>query len=52
MVLASAALGSREAFQYVCVQLQIDVIAFGAASTGNIRQLKALIDELTKREEV
>jgi hypothetical protein len=46
-VLASGALAPREAIGYVCGQTRIEAIVFGASSRGNIRQTKALIDELT-----
>jgi hypothetical protein len=46
-VLASGALPPREAIDYVCRQPKIESIVFGASSRGNIRQTKALIDELT-----
>ena len=46
-VLASGAIEPREAIAYVCRQPQIESIVFGASSRGNIRQTKALIDELT-----
>jgi hypothetical protein len=46
-VLASGALSPREAIDYVCRQPKIESIVFGASSRGNIRQTKALIDELT-----
>ena len=46
-VLASGALSPREAIEYVCGQPRIESIVFGASSRGNIRQTKALIDELT-----
>ena len=46
-VLASGALAPREAIGYVCGQAKIESIVFGASSRGNIRQTKALIDELT-----
>ncbi len=46
-VLASGALAPREAIGYVCGQTRIESIVFGASSRGNIRQTKALIDELT-----
>jgi hypothetical protein len=46
-VLASGALPPREAVDYVCRQKKIESIVFGASSRGNIRQTKALIDELT-----
>ena len=46
-VLASGAIAPREAIEYVCHQPRIEAIVFGASSRGNIRQTKALIDELT-----
>lgn len=46
-VLASGAIAPREAIDYVCRQPRIESIVFGASSRGNIRQTKALIDELT-----
>lgn len=46
-VLASGAITPREAIAYVCAQSKIESIVFGASSRGNIRQTKALIDEMT-----
>jgi len=46
-VLASGAISPREAIDYVCSQPRIESIVFGASSRGNIRQTKALIDELS-----
>ena len=46
-VLASGAISPREAIDYVCKQERIESIVFGASSRGNIRQTKALINELT-----
>lgn len=46
-VLASGALSPREAIDYVCRQPKIESIVFGASSRGNIRQTKAIIDELS-----
>ena len=46
-VLASGAISPREAIEYVCKQPRIESIVFGASSRGNIRQTKALIDELS-----
>jgi hypothetical protein len=46
-VLASGAIAPREAIEYVCAQPRIESIVFGASSRGNIRQTKALIDELS-----
>ena len=48
-VLASGAISPREAIEYVCRQLQIESIVFGASGRANIRQTKALIDELSAR---
>jgi hypothetical protein len=48
-VLASGAISPREAIDYVCRQPKIESIVFGASSRGNIRQTKALIDELSPR---
>lgn len=47
-VLASGAISPREAVAYVCDQPRIESIVFGASSRANIRQTKALIDELTR----
>jgi hypothetical protein len=46
-ILASGAIPAREAVAYVCDQPQIESMVFGASSRGNIRQTKALIDELS-----
>ena len=46
-VLASGAISPRAAIEYVCGQPRIESIVFGASSRSNIRQTKALIDELT-----
>jgi hypothetical protein len=46
-VLASGAIAPREAIDYVCKQSKVEAIVFGASSRGNIRQTKALIDELS-----
>lgn len=46
-VFASGAISPREALGYVCQQPQIESIVFGASGRANIRQTKALIDELT-----
>jgi len=46
-VLASGAIPPRDAIEYVCRQSKIESIVFGASSRGNIRQTKALIDELS-----
>ena len=47
-VLASGAIAPREAIEYVCAQDRVEAIVFGASSRGNIRQTKALIDELSQ----
>ena len=47
-VLASGAITPREAIEYVCAQPKVESIVFGASSRGNIRQTKALIDELSR----
>lgn len=49
-ILASGAIPAREAVAYVCDQPKIEAMVFGASSRGNIRQTKALIDELTQRK--
>lgn len=46
-VLASGAISPRDAIEYVCKQPKIESIVFGASSRANIRQTKALIDELS-----
>lgn len=46
-VLASGAIPPREAIEYVCGQPKVESIVFGASSRGNIRQTKALIDEMS-----
>ena len=46
-VLASGAISPREAIDYVCGQPKIESIVFGASGRANIRQTKALIDELS-----
>ena len=47
-VLASGAISPREAIEYVCAQPKIESIVFGASGRANIRQTKALIDELSR----
>lgn len=47
-VLASGAIPAREAIAYVCQQPEIQSIVFGASTHANIRQTKALIDELSR----
>jgi hypothetical protein len=46
-VFASGAIAPREALEYVCQQPRIEAVVFGASGRANIRQTKALIDELT-----
>jgi hypothetical protein len=46
-ILASGAIPAREAVAYICDQPKIESMVFGASSRGNIRQTKALIDELS-----
>jgi hypothetical protein len=46
-ILASGAISPREAIDYVCRQRRIESVVFGASSRTNIRQTKALIDELS-----
>ena len=46
-VLASGAISPREAIEYVCAQPRIESIVFGASGRANIRQTKALIDEMS-----
>ena len=48
-ILASGAISPREAIEYVCSKPQIESLVFGASSRANIRQTKALIDELSAR---
>jgi hypothetical protein len=48
-VLASGAISPREGIAYVCDQPRIESIVFGASGRANIRQTKALIDELSQR---
>ena len=47
-ILASGAIPPREAVSYVCAQRRIESLVFGASGRANIRQTKALIDELTQ----
>ncbi|HET9440513.1 MAG TPA: hypothetical protein VFO52_10095 [Longimicrobiales bacterium] len=47
-VFASGAIPAREAIAYVCQQPEIQSIVFGASSQANIRQTKALIDQLSR----
>jgi phosphoribosylformimino-5-aminoimidazole carboxamide ribonucleotide (ProFAR) isomerase len=46
-VLASGAIAPREGIEYVCKQSRVESIVVGASGRGNIRQTKALIDELS-----
>ena len=47
-ILASGAIPAREAVAYICDQPKIEAMVFGASGRGNIRQTKALIDELSQ----
>lgn len=47
-VFASGAISPKEALEYVCSQEKIESIVFGASSSGNIRQTKQLIDQLSR----
>jgi hypothetical protein len=46
-IFASGAISPREAIGYVCAQPRIESLVFGASGRANIRQTKALIDELS-----
>ena len=46
-IFASGAISPREVIAYVCGQPKIESLVFGASGRANIRQTKALIDELT-----
>jgi hypothetical protein len=46
-IFASGAIAPREAVAYVCAQPRIESVVFGASGRANIRQTKALIDELS-----
>lgn len=46
-IFASGAIAPREAIGYVCAQAKIESLVFGASGRANIRQTKALIDELS-----
>jgi hypothetical protein len=46
-IFASGAIPARDAIAYVCAQPRIEAMVFGASSRANIRQTKALIDELS-----
>jgi len=48
-VMASGAIAPREALEYVCAQPSIRSIAFGASSRANIRETRALVQELSRR---
>jgi len=48
-IFASGAISPREAIDFVCSQPRIEAIVFGASGRANIRQTKALIDELSIR---
>jgi hypothetical protein len=45
-IFASGAIAPREAISYVCAQPRIESLVFGASGRANIRQTKALVDEL------
>jgi hypothetical protein len=47
-VFASGAISPREAIAYVCAQPRVESIVFGASGRANIRQTKALIDEMSR----
>ena len=47
-IFASGAISPREAIAYVCAQPRIASLVFGASGRTNIRQTKALIDELSE----
>ena len=46
-VLASGAIPTAEAIEYICRLPRIESIVFGASSRANIAQTKRLIDSLT-----
>jgi hypothetical protein len=46
-VMASGAIPPREALEYVCAQPNIRSIVFGASSRANIRETRALVQELS-----
>ena len=48
-VMASGAIPPREALEYVCAQPHIRSIVFGASSRANIRETRALVQELSRR---
>jgi hypothetical protein len=48
-VYASGAIAPREAIEWVCAQPNIQAIAFGASSRGNIRSTRQLVDEYWPR---
>jgi hypothetical protein len=48
-IFASGAIAPREAISYVCAQPRVESLVFGASGRANIRQTKALIDELSAR---
>jgi len=48
-VMASGAIPPREALEYVCAQPGIRSIVFGASSRANIRETRALVQELSRR---
>jgi hypothetical protein len=48
-VMASGAIPPREALEYVCAQPNIRSIVFGASGRANIRETRALVQELSRR---
>ena len=48
-VLASGAIPPKDAIEYICDQPNIEAIVFGASSRGNIREVRALVDQYAKR---
>jgi len=46
-IFASGAIAPHEAISYVCAQPRIESLVFGASGRANIRQTKALIDQLS-----
>jgi phosphoribosylformimino-5-aminoimidazole carboxamide ribonucleotide (ProFAR) isomerase len=45
-VLASGAIQPQEAIAYVCRLPNVKAIVFGASSRGNIRQIRALVEQM------
>jgi hypothetical protein len=48
-VMASGAIPARQALEYVCAQPNIRSIVFGASSRANIRETRALVEQLGRR---